>query len=590
MSNTINPLPVAAVLDPRVDINSKKTYVVYKGASEVTFRFIPATGTAVGANTSWTFNAPPPSPYILTNRKVWIKCRIRLDFTSANAPPNTLVPNADALRDFPLQHVIETLSVTLNNTTASINMQDVYSTLIRFKSPAELRESEYSLTPAALDQFQNYDDGFVGNRNVLANYATGMEGAITPRGGFYLPITTSFPLTNGQAAAHLEYDVCEPIFLAPFVWGCQEKSAFIGLQTFTATFTLSSNLPRVWSHDAVNGKASFSLAASGVNFDNPQLLFVYLTPKELESIPRHVEYNYGVVDRYPTSIGIINSLTSSSVSSQNIQLSSIPNRMYLAIRRNNATQTVNTSDAFAAIQSITVNWNNRSGLFSSANQQQLYSMNVKNGYYGTFSQFTGGLVIDDLNALTFVGTSGAPLCIKFGEDIGLSDLECPGMLGTYQLQVNVVFANQNTTDNINYDFYIITVSEGVFSIQDNRSIAQVGVLSKNDVLNAKQSYHINLNEIKAVEGALGGDFLGDIGSFFSNVGSKLWQGVKQIAPHLPEIVSTVSKVAPMLGLGDDEGMGMEGYGARAGARAGVLVGSGGKRMSAAQLRKKLHAM
>ena len=77
-----------------------------------------------------------------------------------------------------------------------------------------------------------------------------------------------------------------------------------------------------------------------------------------------------------------------------------------------------------------------------------------------------------------------------GTDIGFGDTEAPGMLGQYQLQITVNMTNTNQTNSVTPTLVICVVSEGTFTIVDNRALQQVGVISAQDVLDAKQNLPI----------------------------------------------------------------------------------------------------
>jgi hypothetical protein len=96
------------------------------------------------------------------------------------------------------------------------------------------------------------------------------------------------------------------------------------------------------------------------------------------------------------------------------------------------------------------------------------------------------------------------------------------MGGTYQLQVSSsLYASGATTINAQpgagplnpqntarlgspYSFYIVIVSEGTVTITENRCIPQIGVMSKQDVLNLD---HAPIAQMPVSQNANGGDFL-----------------------------------------------------------------------------------
>ena len=447
MSYNIVPLDVYRMKDNEMKIQEQRQFAVYEGSAQTSYKNFTTTSYS---DTSLQFSTPPPSPGIIVSRKVYLRLKFLINFTGTTTSGNLLKEGFDAPRAFPISKIIETLSCTINNNTATINLADVFSALIRYNTDYKTREFEYSETPHMLDQTQEYGALIGGNRNPLAFYADNPYEV--PRGGFPFRI-----ISNTPTSAQVEMTVTEPIFLSPWLFGCGSFPGFIGVQSMSWNFVLSANKSRVWSHADFSGNWGSSGDYSDITnidwsiSDIPALLFKYLTPKEIQRIPQSVSYSWYDIQRYPTNftstIGAFRSgapLNTATIQSNNIQLQSIPKRLYLFCRRNNSSLNATTPDTFLSITNIVVNWNNRSGLLSSASQQDLYNMSKENGLCLSWEQFSGG----PLNNNSFVtpvapatnraGTVGSVICIEMGKDIGLDSSEAPGMLGTYQLQINIL--------------------------------------------------------------------------------------------------------------------------------------------------------
>jgi hypothetical protein len=249
-----------------------------------------------------------------------------------------------------------------------------------------------------------------------------------------------------------------------------------------------------------------------------------------------VVYPYYEIQRYPTNVGVVNSLISTTVQSANIQLHSIPNKMYILARQRNADQTAFTSDVFAAITNVNINWNNKNGLLSAATPFDLYKMSVANGLQLSYSQF--------------INYVGSPICVTFGKDVCLDANECPGLLGTYQLQLQVTFTNPNASTNINYDLYIITVSEGCITIEDNRSITQIGVMSQNDVINSLNAPMVDYNHLMKMRGA---SFWSNVKDFFVDAGKGIKKAYDVVSPYVGPAISAINTGRKLLGYGRSGG-------------------------------------
>jgi major capsid protein len=609
MSFAINPLKTVRVVDPRVNFANEREYAVVSGGNQVSWKPFMSTSYSNG---SFNFSAPPPNPGICVDPRVYISVPLTIDFAGVNTGGagnlNLLIDGDDAFRAYPISSVCSTLTVRINNSAASINLSDVMPSLLRYNTGHNIREFNYSTCPCMQDYYQLYSDGAGTVRNPLASF--GSNSWETCRGAFPLQ-----NVTNGATNAHIEATISEPLFLSPFLFGkgSELRNGFIGVQTMDFQFTFANDLTRIWSHNTAHGSL-FTPPVNGtgmvVNFKQPALLFNYISPKLLEPIPRSISYSYMVVDRFPTDNGVqYNPGDQIMVMSNNIQLNTIPRRIYIFARRSNANQTVYTTDTFASLINISINYNNYSGLLASASQHDLYNISKKNGCNLSFPEWCGNSPVAGLSnlysgisgffngpaALGFppfspTGLVGSVLCLDWGIDIGLDDLHAPGEILNSQLQINATFVNINQTDLlVPYTFYIVTISEGIWTVENLNSIPQIGVLSKEDILNSKRSPMI---DYKSTDTIYGGDFIGKM----KDIGRKVLAGLKTAWPYIKDVAQVAATVAPLfLGLGDEERMeqnaimndemrhGMYGDGVMMGGRKK----KGGKMISRAELHRRL---
>lgn len=515
MSLAVEKLETVRVDEPRIEIGEKREYAILDGGQQVSWK--PVTSTSYSDN-NIQFSAPPPSPAIIVDRKMYIRYGVQFKFTSIAAVTSFMqIGFQDALRAFPLSSCMSTLTVTLNNTQVSVNMSDVLHPLLRYHNDIKQRGYDYSLCPSMLDQNANYQGTSGSNRNPLGNYQNGNSEDFA-RGGF--PIHAYQENAANPAVTYATYIITEPLFLSPFIFGRGENSGFIGLQTMDFNFTLN-NLSHMWSSFNPNlASVSASLVGDGTMGNPgsptaPQLLFNYITPKSLMSIPKEVAYPYFVVDRYPTDLSSIAAgATLVNVSTANIQLNSIPRRIYIYARPSNGyiqSNPVTTSDCFFEISGVIVNWANHSGLLSSSTEQDLFRLSCDNGLDMSYQQwsYTQG---SGPAAGTTIGTVGSVLCLEFGKDIGLDSTEAPGQLGTFQLQLQVSVTNNFTQSftALQSTLYVAVVSEGTFLITQNRSVAQIGVISKTDVITSRQQSSVDYSTVEKVQGS--GDFYSSLRS------------------------------------------------------------------------------
>ncbi len=611
MSLSYQRLDPVLVKDPVTILNNKREYAVLKSGSQATYKQFTTTSVS---NSSIQFSCPPPSGGIIVDRKVYFLLPVRLTITGTVPVGESLLKaGTDAPRELPISSSIDTIQVTINNQSVSMNMADIIHPLHRFNTDEELDMLDYSLTPSYPDQSQSYSQLFGSNRNPLSFYGDSVDKSMMGRGGFPFNIVSN-PVNGGVGPATLTAVVdavfCEPIFLSPFYWGHANESGFYNVNTMDFNITFLGNAGnRMWSHDAISsGTTITSVSAQFSNFgtspapftygnnqNQPLLLFKYITPLETEKLPfnQPITYPYFDIQRYPTdgpSIPATGDNTWNFVSN-NIQLNSIPRRMYVFIRERNQDlyNTCQNPDSYFSIENVSIQFQNKNGLLSSANKRQLYEMAVKNHCNMSWSQWSGEYVYDtgvissgagpfavSTNKIAGVGSI---LCIEFATDIGLNDIEAPGKLGQYMLQINGLATNVSGRD-ITPTMYIVVVAEGTFTVEGiGKASTNIGVITSQDILDASASPWVDYNDVQAVNG---GNFLSGLKSF----GKDLWKYAKDnrlISQGLSAIPNPYTQmaapVARAFGLGNDPyeaGVMVGGVpvaGARKKTKGGALVSS-----------------
>lgn len=182
------------------------------------------------------------------------------------------------------------------------------------------------------------------------------------------------------------------------------------------------------------------------------------------------------------------------------------------------------------------------------------------------------------------------------------------IIGNFNLQIQMSVTNTNQSVTITPDMYIVAVYDGTLVVSNSSAMASIGVVSKEEVLNAPMSDSITFNELEKIYG----------GSFFSkfkdyalkaNAFLRKYKPISKITGYSGNpYVQGVSQVAQLLGYGEGEGVQAGGYGTRAGAcraagtrhceRGGVLYGGegegeggelyGGRKLNRAEMRKRLN--
>jgi len=530
MALAVDPLKAVKIQDPRVDLDVTQKYLIEVGAGDNSFR--PVSTSSV-SNSSISFSAPPPNQNVVIDNKVYV--RIQMDFVFTPTVPlddgeYTLnIGSQDALRAFPFAQVCNSLSVNINNSTFTTNIKDYIEPLMRYNMDHEMFSYDLTGTPCMQDQYQDYRDGVNMARNPLGYYGANMTEQT--RGGFIYTITANPPSqvgVNQFPVARVSVIITEPLFLSPFNFAKKNHKGFIGVQTMDVTFNLG-DLTRAWSRSPAARAVNIEVQIPNNNVN--ALLFNYLTPQVNDVIPETNVYPYYSIDRFVTNLGDVNNNTGlAQRPMSNIQLNSIPKRLYIFARIRNADQTFNTSDAYARIDRISVNFNNRSGLLSSATSFDLWQMSVRNGLkmsYPQWYQYTGSV-----------------LCLDPSKDLSLSPLEANGLLGSFNLNFTIdifnpsgTYAGSNGVSNgvaINYDLYCVVVSEGSFTIINGNSVPQIGVISEREVLSSPELHAENYYDMHEPMDYFGG-----------NIFQKIKSAAKKIAPYAQKAIEVGKKAAPI---------------------------------------------
>ena len=218
---------------------------------------------------------------------------------------------------------------------------------------------------------------------------------------------------------------------------------------------LTGNANRAWR--CAKCLTGAEKTVSVLRFENSQLLFQFLTPHASDMLdPRNVVPYYEVpifktagssdlpgrqVRGQPMDSGEFINPEIKTITSTNIQLSGIPDKLIICVRKVIGNMKTNQTDSYATITGISMNFNNQAGLLSSMNAEQLFRSSVqsglanmswdefcgsvisccgvKNGLYssGTRSAFTGiGANGTNIPSTQYAPTTGTLVVLNFWRD------------------------------------------------------------------------------------------------------------------------------------------------------------------------------
>ena len=238
------------IQDDRIaNLTDQITYAVMKGAQQVTSAQFKSTS---ASPSSMVFNIVVPSLETVVDRRVMLRATIKLKITGTAAVGSQLLNYGlrDALGPFPLHQLMNTMSVTINNNTVSMNTRDILPALMRMMDNRELAKYN-NTTPVAYDQYLNYSDMVGTNYNSFSGFSTVSDPYIQPRGAFPVDQITSTDASPGAGLvvsannatvqeAYVTFTVAEPILLSPFIFGnpTSNNQGFYGIQNMSFNMTL----------------------------------------------------------------------------------------------------------------------------------------------------------------------------------------------------------------------------------------------------------------------------------------------------------------------------------------------------------------
>lgn len=583
--NSVIPINTVKVLDPVIDIRSERTFAIVDGGEVVTNSQQPAQSYS---NQQVIFNLTVV-PGTIIDRKMFFNGRFSFTLSGPTVGAigtTLLVAGGDAPRAFPLSNIFQNIQMKINNNTVSLPLNRLISAMQRYNKTM-MKNNEFSSCPTYADQSQNYADLKYWIRNPLNTY--GDSEFNEHRGGFpFTFVDTPSTVVNGPASAVVTIEITEEIQISPLLWGMNEGPGFVNVDNLSFTFTLDANLQRVWSHDAISYPGYIFSNFQWLNA--PSMFLKQITPKLLDSIPEAPVYNYYSLEVTTQDFLSVPANTLSPITSQVIEFSSIPSKIYIFMRKNDSLLSMNDTDSFFSLEALNVKFGNHQGLFSGATKQELYNISRKNGCNLSWEQWQGivntsGSVIPPVvpngkfNAV--YGTVGAVFCMDLARDMGLASDEAPGINGRYQfqLQTGTLFKNINQSQAVAPTLYIVGVQDGTFTLMKGNSINQIGVISKMDVLSAQSSPSVTIDEVSKLQGSSFLSALQDVGKFIKDK--------KVISTGLKLASDVVPHPAAQFGLKiASQGAEQLGYGyAPVDRRGGALLG--GRRMTRSEMRNML---
>lgn len=525
MASQIEPI---LVKDDILMTTDKLAYAVHKGGQNVSVQQFPATSTSANSHV-YQINVPSTS-VVLDRHLLW---HSDITFTVTGTPANTerLVNwgAQTAVAPFPLHQLVQNMSCQINNTTVSSTTNQILDPILRCLDKKDL--ARYNSTTAVfLDNYGSYDD--IGILSALNSPFGGYNRITDPD---YLPrgcvsaVITGNTVGDGTTlkTVTITVSVIEPVMLSPFLYGeTQHKSCgFYGIGNINFNMSMDSQAKRALRFLSITGNPT----VTNVAYNNSYIECRFLTPHPSDLLPETNIVPYQEFTNYIKVNGTLGVDASAQITSNNIQLSSIPDKVFVWVRPKQGDLTYTSPDSYASITGVSVLFNNQSGLLSSASTAELYNMATEASLKSNWLEFKGYAGLFDPVDLEYVPvpTCGAPLVLNFAEHIGIpEDWYSSGSIGQFNFQITATVKN-NTGVSMDAELSVMFMQSGVFVTSNGVSSKYLGILSKEQVLQASLQEPIGKADLARLVG--GGVF------------SRLWEGAKGVAGAVKKGLDVVGR-------------------------------------------------
>lgn len=536
-------IPASIAMDRIINYEHSPHYTIEKGSSDsTTVNYVSQNVSASAVN--FTINSVGDAVFL--DRKFVTYWNMRFTMTgtppvgSTELFPGGILGGLAALRWMPIQSCVQNARLQINGTAITFNPSSYLEPLDRYSADPFGNNLGMSIAPSKHDNVQQYSDGFNTNINCLGDYFD--SNTPSGRGSFNYQIVSD---AGGVAVIDVTWN--EPVIMSPLLWQSVaggDQRGFVGLTSDILLNYNFSDLSRMWSIDEVNGPQINSI---GVAFNqNPEIYARWLTPPVTPvslDVPQY--YPYTQIEYYPTTnnLSVAPGATSSYISNT-ITFISIPSKILIYVRERDSDRTWSGTDTYASIESININFNNKSGILADARPYDLYLRSVRNG-------------LKDLPYVAWRNYVGSPLMLDFNKDISVGAMDAPDMLGRYNFYIQLNYTNRSNR-NIAFDLYLVPFYDGIFTIQSGLADLKVGLVDQRllndaDIMEAEMApdpvdYH-------NASFYAGGSFLDKAKKLGSKISSAISKGkeiydsplVQQALPYAKKLGMTAAEAVKVLG-------------------------------------------
>jgi hypothetical protein len=427
--------------------------------------------------------------------------------------------------------------LTINNATSSTNYKDILPFIKLLEDKNSLDKLNSTCPDFVNETWGSYADAVLANSNPMGNINDmAYDNARVPNGAFPVAITVNRYVagvltdsslvstgTNNTWIIYLTFSgITEPFLcLSPFISNDFNRAGLIGLNNIAMTLNVDGGCSKVWTTGNItaggSGWTSYisgitlgTPSSNGLGFTNSKLLFNFLTLSDLQysQVSTKSVTNYTSYDRYISPASNSPSMSANTggynVTFQNIQLSQVPSLMVFALRVPISQQNWAYTDGFLGVSSVSITFNNQSGLLASANVANVYNLSKVNGSNQSYLSFRGSAeAVQDGDAVS-IGTLGSMIVINPAKDLSLNGLLSNGSIGQFNVQIQLLGVKNNNPFAVQPEGVLLCLNEGFCVTQLGNSQFFTAVLSREGVLEAKSEHPENVIDEQLYTRTVGG--------------------------------------------------------------------------------------
>lgn len=447
------------------------------------------------SNSNINFNIYYPNSQAALDANLSVTMTFTVTLTGTTTGTHLYNPGQLALRDFPLNTAMfQVPTVAVNSVPINTQPNQYLRELLLYKMKKEDLRRWASYTVTCRDNCSSYDQLYGSVNSPLGTQLDAISGISYPGGS---GVGSPTIISNTTTSAVLQWTLTENIMVFPFNTKNELDYAIFGGNTVSVQLNLANDLSKIIRKIPQSQGALSDITTIDVNINSCVMntTFYTLPLSFVKEIPALLQYPYKSYKYYKSNLptGILPGQTF-TVSSQNIQVNSIPENAYVFAKNYPETQN-DDNDApsmLCPLTQISVNWNNQSSFLSTCSRQQLYDISCRNGLDGFSFREAFGSETEKMytSPTTFVEPVGVPFCMRFGIDLplDLSQGQIVGMQNNQQFQVTCNFWN-NSGKTINNGYLVILLEyDGVFEInRDGTTGPREAPLTPMDIAMAKRS-------------------------------------------------------------------------------------------------------